>query len=241
MNPARSGLTTAAKGGIVAILAILVVGAAYLALPSLSTGSVTHSTSSSVSSAGSQPLGVLSLIGYFSHMQIQLTTYDNSEGVGVVDQQQNIAYVVLGKATLNSTQYTKVEFTQTGIGNNVIVWFNPQERIDRVDVLGVKNYTGAGAAVYASIPMGAMSFVTSFSNNATLFSLLSKTTESTMTIGSTQMVVTTYVIAQPAFPLTKFTIKFGTIPGTDTKIAVYLDTETSDLMESVVEVTSLTK
>jgi hypothetical protein len=241
MNPARSGLTTAAKGGIVAILAILVVGVAYLALPSLSTGSATHSTSSSVSSAGSQPLGILSLIGYFSQMQIHVVTYDNSEGVGVIDETHAVAYVVLGKATLNSTQYTKVEFTQTGIGNNVIVWFNPQERIDRVDVLGVKNYTGAGAAVYAAIPMAAMAFVTTFSNNATLFSLLSKTTDSTMTIGATQMVVTTYTMATPVSGLTKFTIKFGTIPGTNIKIAVYLDEETSDLMESVVEVTSLTK
>ncbi|MDA4117107.1 MAG: hypothetical protein OK455_02055 [Thaumarchaeota archaeon] len=246
MNPAKRGLTTGGKLGIVVILVILVLGGAYFA-PSLMTGG-THSSSSSSRSAGSssiplagnQTLGLLSLFGYFSQMQMQAATYDNSEGNALVEQ-HTVSYVVLGKASLNSTQYTKVQFSQTGSSNPIIAWFNSSGGINRVDLIGVGNYTGTSASVYAQLYVSAFSLITGLSSNATIFSILSKTSENTTSIGPTKLDVVSYALAAPTPPYTSITARYATIPGTNTRLAVYLDEKTSDLMESVVQVLSLTK
>src|SRR5712664_32557 len=173
MNPAKKGLATTGKVGIVAVLVLLVLGGAYLALPSLLTGGATNSTSSqstgSSSSSGAANLGaaLLSLFGAYSQMQMTAASYDNAEAVPLIEQ-HSYSYLVLGKGTLNSTQYTKVQFSQQGSSNNVVAWFNPKGGVDRVDVLGVRNYTGGPAYIYASLYVSAFSLIMGLSNNATV-------------------------------------------------------------------------
>lgn len=245
MNPDRSGLSTAGKAGIIVILAILVLGAIYVA-PSLTSGGGTTSTSShstgssSTLFTGDQTIELLSLFGYFSQMQIHVASYDHSEGNALIEQ-HTLGYQVLGKGSLNSTQYTRVQFTQEGEGTNLVAWFNPQGGIDRVDVPGVRNYTGATASVYAQIYVATFSIITGVSNNSTLLSLLSKTSQAATTIGSTALDVATYALKAPTPPYTNVTVKYASIPGTNLRFAVYFDENTSDLTETTVQVLSITK
>jgi len=242
MNYLERGLSTGGKAGVVIILVVLVLGVGYLASPML-TGGGSRSTSSSTtagSSAIDQSGGPLRLFGSFSQMQIVETIYDNGEG-HALDEQHTVSYQVLGKASLNSTQYTKVKFTQSESPSGIIAWFNPQGGIDRVDVLGVRNYTGAGASIYAQLYVGVISGTAALSSNTTLFSKLTKTTETTTSIGSTQLNVATYTLAKPIPPYDALTLKLATIPGTSTTFSVYFDVVTSDQLETVFQVLSLTK
>ena len=248
MNPTKRGLGTSAKAGILVILVVLVLGAIYVA-PSMSSGGKTNSTSTSTQSGGQssaiftgdQTLSLTSLFGYFSQMQVHEASYDHSEGNALIES-HTVEYQVLGKATLNSTQYTKVQFSQQGqSGNGVIAWFNPQGGIDRADVLGVRNYTGPTASVYAQIYVSTFAIVTGVSNNGTLFALLGKTTHSTTSIGPTSFDVATYALAGPTPPYTSLTVNYATLPGTNMRFAVYFDANTNDLMEVTLQVMSVTK
>jgi hypothetical protein len=245
MNPAKKGLATSGKVGIVVVLVLLVLGGAYLA-PSLLTGGGTSSTSSqsagSTTSAGTgnPGPGLLSLFNAYSQMQMQSASYDNGEAVPLIES-HTYSYLVLGKATLNSTQYVKVQFSQQGSSTNVISWFNPQGGIDRVDVLGVKNYTGAISHIYAALYVGAFSLISGLSNNSTILAILKQTSQNTTSFGPTQLVVTTYSLAAPTAPYTSLTIRFATIPGTNTRFAVYYDEKTNDMMENTYQILSLTK
>ena len=246
MNQAKNGLATTGKVGIVVVLILLLLGGAYYLAPSLLTGGVTLTTSSqsagssTSTGAGNQTVGLLSLFGAFSQMQMQSATYDNGEAVPLIEQ-HSYSYIVLGKATLNSTQYTKVQFSQQGSTNNVIAWFNPGGSVDRVDVLGDRNYTGGVAYVYAQLYVAGFSLIRGLSDNTTILSLLKQTSQNTTSFGPTQLVVTTYSLATPTAPYTGLTVKFATIPGTNTKFAVYHDAKTSDNFEITYQITSITK
>lgn len=122
--------------------------------------------------SGNRTLGLLSLFGYFSQMQVQESTYDRSDGAQAYFDHHTVAYLVLGKASLNSTQYTRVEFSQTGVDTDVIAWFTQQGGVDRVDVLGVGNYTGSSGGIYMQVYILTFSLITGLSNNTTLLSLL---------------------------------------------------------------------
>jgi hypothetical protein len=238
MNPYRSGLSSAGKTGIVVVLIIVVLVGAYLA-PSLSTGFGAKSTSLQAGGSG-QGVTLLTLFGAFSRLQMQDSVVLNGQGNGVI-QQQSVSYLVLGKASLNSIQYTKVEFSQGGVGNRVIAWFNPQGGIDRVDVLGDRNYTGSGAYIVAQIYVSALSLVTAISNNSTLLSMLSKTSVNSTSVGPTQFDVATYSLAVPSPPYKTITVKYVTIPGTFERLAVYLYEKMTDGTETTVQITSLAK
>ncbi len=234
-----------AKAGVVVILVLLVLGGGYLATSMSGTStqsSVSLQPSGSNSSSGSanNTITLLSLFSSFSQMQIHEAAYDNSEAAPLI-QQTTFSYLVLGKASMNSTQYVKVRFSEVGVSNDIIAWFNPHEGVDRVDVLGDRNYTGGAAPIFAQKFLAAMSFVVGASNNATLLSVLSKTSQNTTSIGPTQMTLATYQLTTPTPPYIKATVSYGTVPGTGTKIAVYLDQETSDFMENIFQITSLTR
>ncbi|HYR04613.1 MAG TPA: hypothetical protein VEO75_04415 [Nitrososphaerales archaeon] len=249
MNPARAGLSTGGKSAVVLVLIVIVLGATYLA-PKPS-GTTTSSTSSQLtvsapsSGANTQAVGLLPLFGNFSQMQLQESAVDSSQGGNVaLPQQVSVSYLVLGKGTLNSIQYTKVEFSRAGVANsNVIAWFNPNGGIDRVDVLGGLNYTGSGAP---TLPM-VKGYITAFSvipvitSNSTLLSMLSKTSENMTSIGPSQLDVTTYHLVVPTHPYKSITAKFATIPGTSARLLVYFDQKMTDGSETIVEVLSLTK
>jgi hypothetical protein len=55
------------------------------------------------------------------------------------------------------------------------------------------------------------------------------------------LLVTTYSLTSPVAPYTSITVKFATIPGTNTKIAVYFDEKTTDGLETAYQVMSITK
>jgi hypothetical protein len=242
MNPTTRGLSTAAKTGVVVVLIVIVLGGAYLA-PSLSKGTSTTALScgsGSNAGGGNQTLTLLSLFGCFSQMQLQITISDQA---GAIPQQEIMSYRVLGQASFNSTQHTKVDFSQTGAANHeVVAWFNPGGVVDRLDILGGgRNYTGPGAAIFAQTYTTAFSIVTDTSNNATLLSLLSKTTENTTSIGGTQLNAATYHLAVPSPPFKTITAEYATIPGTHQRLAVYLDEKMTDGTRKTFQVLSLTK
>jgi hypothetical protein len=113
--------------------------------------------------------------------------------------------------------------------------------VNRVDVVGVRNYTGSGAYFLAQAYTSAYGLIPEISDNATLLSLLSKTSETTTSIGPTTMNVTTYSLAAPTGVYTSLTVKYATIPGTNVQLAVYVSEETTDGSTSTIQVTSLTK
>jgi hypothetical protein len=233
---------------------VIVLGAIYL-VPSLSKGGGNQSVSSK---SGSEPVtDMYSLIGDFSKMQVTLDAYDSPDGIVT---NQSYAYTGLGAATqtttttttlangqkstsTNSTAYTRVEFTTIGVGNSIIIWYNSSGGIGDEEVLGQRNYTGNGVYNLPFMDPYTSSFgsLVSITDNATLLSLLTKTTEATMSIGPTQMDVTTYVLPGRTSEYTSITAKIATIPGTDVQFAVYLNEEIRDGSTTLLEVTSLTR
>jgi hypothetical protein len=254
MNPSKRGLSSAGKAGVVVVLIVIVLGAVYL-VPSLSKGSGNQSASSN---SNTEPItSMYSLIGDFSKMQVMLDAYDAPDGIVT---NQSTAYTVLGGATqtttttttlangqtstsTNSSQYTRVEFTTIGAGNDVVAWYNSSGGIGDEEVLGERNYTGNGVNNLPFMDPYTSSFgsLVSITDNATLLSLLTKTTEATMSIGPTQMDVTTYVLPGRTSEYTSITAKIATIPGTDVQFAVYLNEEIRDGSTTLLEVTSLTR
>ena len=246
MNPSKSGLSSAAKTGIVVVVVVLVLGGAYLA-PSLSKGSAAQSSSHTLASCssasgGNQTVGLPLLFACFSQMQVLETSNTSPIGGGV--SRQNVAYTVLGTASFNSSQHTKVKFSSVGSGstNDVIAWFNSAGVIDRLDVIQAgKNYTGPGAPFFALTYTGVFGLIPQLSNNATLLSMLSKTSQNTTSIGSTQLDVTTYHLVVPTSQIKSVTLKLATIPGTNQSFAVYLDEKAPDGSENTFQVMSVTK
>jgi hypothetical protein len=261
MNPAKAGLSTGGKSAVVLVLIVIVLGYAYLAPPKQG-GTSTNSTSSqsagpsSTSGANVQALGLLPLFGNFSQMQLQESVLDNSQGgVGPIPQQTTVSYLVLGKATLTTTtivssstrvdslQELRIEFSQAGVISNVIAWINPRGGVDRVDVLGVRNYTGSGAYTLPAVTtyLSAFGLISALAGNATLISMLSQTSENMTTIGQTQLDVVTYHLVVPTHPYKSVTAKFATIPGTSTRFLVYFDEKMTDGSETTLQILSITK
>jgi len=237
MNPSKRGLGAAGKTGAVVVLIIVVLGAIYL-IPKFSAAS--QSQASSSNSGVQRITGLPSLFVDFPRMQVLLDVNDPVNGIL---QDQSYSYTVLGKGTLNSTVYTRVEFTTVGVGNDVVVWYNSTGGIDEVDLVGVRNYTGNGAAnlPFITIYDSAFGTLASIGNNSTLLSLLSKTSEAMTSIGPTQVDVTTYVLRARSYPYSSLTLGLATIPGTNAQLATYLDEKTTDGTNSVLQVTSLTR
>jgi hypothetical protein len=235
MNPSRDGLSSAGKAGVVVVLVVLVLGAFYLA-PSLMKGGGTKSTSSiqpegpSPDLANNQTAGMFPLFSYFSQMKVSVLADDASDDPPT---NSTFSYMVLGEAPLNSLQDLRVEFLTLGAGSlphEVIAWFNPIGGIDRADVLGQSNYTGSGAHLLPQVQSYIMtfSFILAIADNATLLSHMSQTSVGTVSIGHTQLSVTTYSLTAPSGPYSSLTVEYATIPGTSTKIAVSLSEKATD-------------
>jgi hypothetical protein len=254
MNPSKKGLSSAGKTGVVVVLIIIVLAAAYLA-PSLTKGGGSPSRSSNSSAV--QINGMVALFQDFPRMQVAVGSYNSADGSTT---NQSLAYTVLGTGTLTTTatttlangskitssasaDYTKVEFTTIGIGHNIVAWYNSTGAIIEEDIIGERNYTGNGVPnLPFMIPYtSAFGELVSVTDNATLLSHLSKTSESTMSIGPTQMDVTTYVLAVRSPPYSSMTVRIATIPGTNVTLAVYVNAKLTDGSTSLIQVTSLTR
>src|SRR5438132_1424285 len=79
------------------------------------------------------------------------------------------------------------------------------------------------AYVYASLYVAGFSLIRGLSDNGTILSLLKQTSQNTTSFGPTPLLVTTYSLANQTAPYTSLTVGFATIPGTNTKFAVYYD------------------
>jgi len=254
MNPSKKGLSSAGKTGVVVLLIVIVLAAAYL-VPSLSKGGGSQSGSSN--SPAVRITGMFPLVVDFPKMQVTFDAYDAPNGVLT---NESYAYAVLGTATqdttttttqadgklvttTNSTEYTRVEFTTIGVGHGVIVWYNSSGGIGDEEVLGERNYTGNGVYNLPFMVPYTSSFggLVSITNNSTLLSLLTKTSEATTSIGPTQMDVTTYVLEARSPPYSSLTVKIATIPGTNVQFVVYVNEKVSDGSTSLLQVTSLTR
>ncbi len=242
MNPSKSGLSTAAKTGVVVVLVVLVLGVAYASSSLLKGGATSSYTAPSCAGSGAhgQTIGLLTLFACFSQMQISATLNTMSQPEGNF-QQQAYAYNVLGTATWNSTPHMRVEFTIVGSGDDVVAWFNSTGGVDRFDIIGQKNYSGPGAPILAQSYTSAFGVIPAISNNATLLSMLSQSTENATMIGSTQLNVTTYHLPVPTPEYKSITAKYAAIPGTNLKILVYLDQKATDGTETIIQVQSVTK
>ena len=232
---------------VLAVVSILALGA-YVAISSgqFSPPNASSKSSSSTQSTGTvtypntqaQLRGLLDLFGNFSQMAITTSYLDE---VNEASGSSSVSYVVLGHTTLNSTHYYRVEFKNDFGNTNEIAWFNPQGGIDRVDVLGQKNYTGSGAAFFAQIFTSSFSLLPEWSNNVTLLSGLQKTGESVENIGHTQMNVSTYELPRTTSTYTNFTAKIATIPGTNARLAVYVFQQSPNGSNVLFQVTSVTR
>lgn len=241
MNPSKRGVGTAGKAGVV-VLVIVVVAAAYLVVPSFSKGGGSQPTTSA---GGPNPIadqtqGLYPLLTTFSGMQLIVDINDVSASY---IQNSTYSYSVLGKGTLNSTQYTKVDFATLGETHDTIAWFNSTGGLGELDVLGVTNYTGRGLynLPYIQTYVNAFYALISVTNNATLFSHLTETTQTTKSIGPTKADVTTYVMQTRTRSISKATAEVATIPGTNIEMAVYLYEKLSDGSTYVFQVSSLTR
>jgi len=237
MNPSKRGLGTAGKAGAVIILVIIALGAIYL-VPKFTASS--QPQASGPNAVPKQITGMPSLFYDFSQIQVSVDVNDVADGY---IQNQSYSSTVLGKSTVNSVVYTRVEFSTVGVENNVVVWYNATGGINEVDVVGVRNYTGNGTRNLPFITTYSDAFGGLFSvpNNNTLLSLLSKTSEALTNIGPTQMDVTSYVLHGRSYPYSSLTLQIATIPGTDVQLLTYLDEKTTDGTTTVFQVTSLTR
>ncbi|MDA4133043.1 MAG: hypothetical protein OK454_07965, partial [Thaumarchaeota archaeon] len=79
MNPSKNGLSSAGKTGIVVVLIVIVLGAAYL-VPSLSKGSGSQSATSGSNASENKITGMPSLFADFRQMQVTVDNYDAPDG-----------------------------------------------------------------------------------------------------------------------------------------------------------------
>jgi hypothetical protein len=178
------------------------------------------------------------MFGNFSKMAITTSYLDE---VNEASDSTSISYVVLGRTLLNSTNYTRVEFKNAAGNTTEIAWFNPKGGIDRVDVIGDKNYTGSGAPFFAQIYTSIFSLVPGWSDNATLLTGTQKTGEKVQSVGLIQMTVSTYELISKTSTLTNFTARIATIPGTNVRLAVYIFQQEPNGSNNTFEVTSVTR
>jgi hypothetical protein len=241
VNPSRIGVSSAGKRAIAAVLIVLILGGVYLAT-SFSKGGVTVSTTSFLAASSATPIanqtGMYSLLKPFPQMTVSVDFYDEPDGL---TENSTFSYAVIGTASLNSSEYTKVQFTTVGVGDDMIAWFNSSGDVNRVDVLGQKNYTGAGAYVLASAYTSAFGVIPVISNNATLLSLLNVTSLSTTSIGPTKADVTSYSLPAETATYASINARYAVIPGADLKLAVYLDENLRNRSTTLIQVTSITQ
>jgi hypothetical protein len=244
MDPSRRALSTGGKAGIAVIVIVIVIAGIYFVPTLLDRGKNNNLLQAATATTGSgadQPLGLLSLFGYFSQMEIREITNSPSAsgGSGGAPVEQTLSYSVVGQATFDGAPNVKVEFTQSGVGNEIIAWFNSTGIVDQTEIVGQTTYTGPGAAIFAQAYTSAFSAVTTITNNATLLSLLTRTSQNTTSIGPTTLAVTTYQLKQATAEYKQLTVEYATIPGTSQKLAVYLDETLDGGVQSSLQVLSV--
>jgi hypothetical protein len=240
MKFSRRALSQMAEIGVI-ILIIVVLVAAYFFVPALTKGGVSQTTSI----GGPNPIadttqGIYPLVTNFKDLTLVVDVNDAS-----ADYVQNSTYSfsVLGTGNLNSTKYTKVDFSTQGQTHDTVAWYNSTGGLGQLDVIGLRNYTGNGLPQLPYIQTYANAFygIISVTNNATLNALLTKTTQTGTSIGSTKINLATYTLEQRTSSISKVTEKVASIPGTNIVMMVYLNEKLSDGSTYIFQVTSLSQ
>ena len=261
----RVGISTAVLAAIiVVVVAIAAVGGYYLlTLPTSTTQPTTSQTSTSTSTQQTQtqtstqqsssssiatsssatntttgpPLNLINsaqnLLGNFSQMTMRFSAQNSSTGPVL---NATWSFHVVGKATINGSALTIVNYTITSSGESqanfsALVYYNPNWNITMVTMNGA-NYTG----VIASTFIGAFSVMfTSFFSyenqflaNQTLFSRFVQQKTSSQTFGNLTMQVTTYTVAGIAIAnasISNASIGIGKIPNTNLSMLTYFHVE----------------
>ena len=212
----RRGLSTGILTAI-ALVAVIVVLAAVYEYPALFPKKVQLTPPVT---CGSGTFQLLSLFACFSEMQMTTVVDTSSELQGTI-QSASMAYLVLGQQEYNGTAYTKVEYTTPGVGNDVIAWYNNTGVVGRIDLLGQgRNYTGPGAAILSQSETNTFGLIPTVTNNATLLSMLSQTSQNTTMIGSVSVALSVYHLAVPTSTFKTITAEYATIPGTSQQMLV---------------------
>jgi hypothetical protein len=244
MRSSRRGLSQLGEIGVIALVIIVAV-AAYVFVPPLVKGGGGSQTTTSL--GGPNPIadtthGIFPLVTTFKDLTLVLDVNDES---AQYSQNSTYAYTVLGKGTLNSTQYTRVEFSTLGETHFTVAWYNSTGGLGRLDVVGLRNYTGTEAALdnlpYIQTYVNAFYTLISISNNATLNALLTKTSQASGSIGSTKVNLATYTLETRTASISKATERVASIPGTNIAMMVYLSEKLSDGSTYLFQVTTLTR
>jgi hypothetical protein len=239
MKFSRRGLSQVGEIGVVALVIIVLV-AAYFFVPSLTKGSGPTTTTSigGPNPIANQGQGIYPLVTTFQ--DLTLVEDINDAGSGYI-QNSTYAYTVLGKGTLNSTQYTRVEFSTYGQTHFTVGWYNSTGGLGRLDVIGLRNYTGSGLPdlPYIQTYVNAFYVLISVTNNATLNAELTKTSQTATTIGSTKIDLATYTLEERTPLMSKATEEVASIPGTNIVMMVYLNEKLTDGSTYLFQVTSL--
>lgn len=236
----RRGLSSSVKTGIVVLLIVIVLAAAYVVPSMKGTKATTVNTTSGPNPITDTKLGMLALSETFPDMEMVVNVDD------IADQfvsNETFSYSVISPGTINGTQLTRIEFVTLGVGNDVVGWFNSTGGVVDVEVLGQRNYTGSGAYTlpYLTSYTNTFELLQTITTNSTLLSMLSKSTSGGGQIGSVSVDETTYVLGVATGSYTAITAKYATVPGTNIAMAVYLSEKMSDGSSTEIEVTSLTR
>jgi len=241
MKFSRRALSQVAEIGVIALVFVVLV-AAYFFVPALTKGGGSQTTTSL---GGPNPIadttqGIYPLVTNFKDLTLVVDVNDASAGYV---QNSTYSFSVLGTGTLNSTKYTKVDFSTQGQTHDTIAWYNSTGGLGQLDVIGLRNYTGNGLPQLPYIQTYANAFygLISVTNNATLNALLTKTTQTATSIGSTKINLATYTLEQRTSSISKVTEKVASIPGTNIVMMVYLNEKLSDGSIYLFQVTGLTQ
>ncbi|MDG6914448.1 MAG: hypothetical protein JRN23_01115 [Nitrososphaerota archaeon] len=238
METSHRGIGTAAKVAAVVVV-LLVAGGVIYADPGLVQGSPPASGPVVNLGAGSAS-PMYSLIQEFPKMTVSVQQNDVANQFS---QDITVVYTVIGKGTINGTQYTKVEFVTVGQQHDVTVWYSPTGQVGEVDVPGVRNYAGNGTGnlPYVTTYTAYFGAFVEVTNNATLLSHLVWSTGGAATVGGLKAQVATYVLGAPTPELKGVIVKYATFSGINLKLAYYIYELTPDGSTETIQITSLTR
>lgn len=225
--------------GVIALIFVVLV-AAYFFVPSLTKGSAPQTTTSigAPNPIADVSQGIYPLVTTFKDLTLVVDVNDVAAGYV---QNSTYSFSVLGKGTLDSKPYTKVDFSTQGETHDTIAWYNSTGGLGDLNVTGLRNYNGSGLAQLPYIQTYSNAFYSliSVTNNATLNALLTKTSQTATSMGPTKINLATYTLEERTSVISKVTERVASIPGTNIVMMVYLYEKLSDGSVYVFQVTSL--
>jgi hypothetical protein len=175
------------------------------------------------------------LFGNFSSMSVEYKFTETNSSGSPNSVSMNSSYIVTGQPTINSVQYYVVSVNSTigGSPQHLTIWYPPDGNATKVEENGY-NFTGTQATDFAFAYMASFYALISFQTtqlNALLGSNLKVVNQTSVTLGPTQMTVTTYEPQTLPFKvnscsfsatLNSLVLQAGTVPGTSFDLLTYI-------------------